>query len=94
MFRIIMALFFLVVYISGLAQTPVAFQVNMTDPFMKGLLDTVSGDRVLLRGSFCEWTGIDYVLEDKERDLIFSGDFIIEGDTGEVIEYKYAVLKA
>jgi len=93
MFRIIIAFFSLVVCASSHAQTTVTFRVNMTDPFNKGLLDTVAADRVLLRGSFCDWSGNEYILEDKEKDLIFSGNFIIQGDTGEVIEYKYAVLK-
>jgi len=93
MVRIIGAFFCLLVYTSSYSQTPVTFRVDMTDPYNKKLLDTVVGDQVILRGSFCDWSGIDYVLEDKDRDLIYSGDFIIEGDTGEVIEYKYAVLK-
>ena len=94
MFGITMIIFCLGVYAAGFPQTPVTFRVDMTDPFEKKLLDTVAGDRVLLRGSFCEWSGNDYVLEDEDRDLIYSGDFIIEGDTGKVIEYKYAVLTA
>lgn len=75
------------------SQTSVTFRINMTDPYRKGLLDTVAGDRVILRGSFCDWSGNDYILEDKERDLLFSGTFIIAGDSGEMVEYKYAILK-
>jgi len=93
MVRIIGAFFCLLVYTSSYSQTLVTFRVDVTDPYNKKLLDTVAGDQVILRGNFCDWSGIDYVLEDKDRDLIYSGDFIIEGDTGEVIEYKYAVLK-
>ena len=92
MFRIIMTVFYLGVTVSGLSQTSITFRINMTDPYKKGLLDTVAGDRVLLGGSFCDWTGFDYMLEDKDGDLVFSGDVILEGDTGTVIEYKYAVL--
>jgi len=67
--------------------------IDMTDPYSKGLLDPSDGDQVILRGSFCDWSGNEYVVEDLDTDLVYSGNFIIEGDSGEVIEYKYAILK-
>lgn len=93
MYRTIITILCLVGYTTGYSQTAITFRVDMSDPHRKKLLDTLGGDRVIVRGSFCNWSGNDYVLEDQDGNLVFSGKVLLEGDTGEVIEYKYAVLK-
>ncbi len=94
MLRIFITCFCLMGYASCYSQTAITFRVNMKDPYEKGLLDTVAGDQVLLRGSFCDWAGNKYILEDRDGDLIFSGDVVFDVDTVETYEYKYAVLNA
>jgi len=65
----------------------------MTDPYDLGLFSPIEGDRVIVRGSFCEWSGDAYELDGGASDLIYSGTYDIEVNPEDEVEYKYAVLK-
>ncbi len=47
----------------------------------------------MVRGSFCNWEGEDYILERIPGEHTYTGVFSIPGDSGQQVEYKYAILK-
>ncbi|KPK81598.1 MAG: hypothetical protein AMS27_15370, partial [Bacteroides sp. SM23_62_1] len=94
MCRLIFIAVFTVISIFCQAQTRVQFRVDMSKPVEIGLFEPLSGDHIIIRGSFNNWQGDDYILYDKGSDYIFSGDFSIEEDPGASVEYKFVILKA
>lgn len=94
MYRLIIIIFFSAVYIHCQAQNDICFRVDVNKPVEIGLFEASSGDRVILRGSFNNWQGDDYVLYDQDGDNIYSGTFLIEGDPETGMEYKFIILKA
>ncbi len=94
MCRLIFIIFFTGVSIYAQAQNNISFRVDMNTPLELGLFEASSGDRVILRGSFNNWQGDSYVLNDQDGDHIYSGTFMIEGDPGTSLEYKFIILKA
>jgi C-terminal processing protease CtpA/Prc len=94
MCRLIFIIFFTGISIYTQAQNNISFRIDMNTPVELGLLEVSSGDRIILRGSFNNWQGDNYVLNDQDGDHIYSGTFMIEGDPGTVVEYKFIILKA
>ena len=56
-----------------IAQSQYTFKVDMTDPYEKELFNPEEGDKVLLRGSFCDWSGEAFIMKREGKSFIFSG---------------------
>jgi hypothetical protein len=90
---ICMVLFFLEIFQIGLSKNIVCFNVDMNQPIKTGIFHPVSGDMVILCGSFNNWQGNDFILKDENGDYVYTGIFNLKGDSGKVVEYKYVILK-
>jgi hypothetical protein len=77
-----------------LAQDTFHFQVSMKKAHACGLLAPDEKDRVIMRGSFNNWAGDDFELEDRDHDGIFERTFVISPDSGTAPEYKYLIIKS
>jgi len=66
----------------------------MNNIMKEELFDPSGGDFVILRGTFSNWQGNDFVLEGGNREGEYAATFSIPGDSGLVIEYKFLILKA
>lgn len=75
------------------AQHDICFRVDMQDALDRELFQPVSGDRVILRGSFGGWVGNELELRDLDGDGVYAGVFTLPGETGAEIEFKYLILK-
>ena len=91
--QVILIFSFLFICSGIYTQNLIHFQVNMNGPIQASLFVN-DADRVVLRGSFNNWTGNDFVLLDNDEDGIYERIFEIEGDPEETIEFKYVILKA
>lgn len=76
------------------AQNGICFQINMQKAIECGLFSPLENDTVIIRGSFNEWSGNDYFLEDVNKDGIYENTFNIDSDFGIIQEYKYLIIKS
>jgi hypothetical protein len=72
----------------------ICFKINMKKTIDYGLFSPLENDTIIIRGSFNQWTGDDFFLEDKDNDGIYRQTFNIESDSGIVHEYKYLIIKS
>jgi hypothetical protein len=83
-----------IIFALSSAQQNIKFQIDMNSPVKEGLFDASKGDSVIVRGSFNNWQGNDYVLRGRSQEQKYTATFTIAGDSGRVIEYKFLILKA
>ena len=76
------------------AQNTFTFAVNMQKTIDCGLFSPSENDRVIIRGSFNNWSGNVFQLEDKNRDDIYEQSFEIQSDTAAQVEFKYLIIKS
>ena len=76
------------------AQEPVHFKIDMKKAIEFGLFAPDEKDRVIIRGSFNEWAGNDFELEDTDHDSIYEQAFVISPDSGTGHEFKYLIVKS
>jgi len=61
----------------GQERSPVLFQIDMREAMKLGLFAPVSKDIVIIRGSFNNWSGNDYILQDTDQDSIYEQTYKI-----------------
>lgn len=83
----------LAVYFTTHAQNIITFRVNLNEEVSRGILKPLSGDSVIVRGSFEGWNSDRYKLDDENGDSVYSGVFDLSGETDSVIEFKYVIFK-
>ena len=76
------------------AQNGICFQINMQKAIECGLFSPLENDTVIIRGSFNEWSGNDYFLEDVNKDGIYENTFNIDSNFGIIQEFKYLIIKS
>ncbi|MFC2084678.1 S41 family peptidase [Bacteroidota bacterium] len=59
-----------------------------------GLFSPLENDSVIIRGSFNEWTGNNFFLEDVNKDNIYEQTFTIDSDSRITHEFKYLIVKS
>jgi len=72
----------------------VTFQVDMRIPLQNRIFQPQKGDRLVLRGNFNDWSGIAQVLNDAERDSIYTITHEISGFIGDTVQYKFVIRKS
>ena len=75
------------------SQNDIQFRVDMRDALDHEFFLPGEGDRVILRGSFCDWLGERFVLTDDDSDGTYVGLFKLPGDDGTDIEYKFLIVR-
>lgn len=76
------------------AQNTICFKINMSDAIEYELFSPQENDTVIIRGSFNDWTGNNFYLEDIDKDSIYEQTFEIEPDSGVIHEFKYVIIKS
>jgi hypothetical protein len=76
------------------AQNTIPFKVNMKKTIECGLFSPLENDSVIIRGSFNNWNGNNFFLEDVNGDNIYDQTFSIDSDSGIIHEFKYLILKS
>jgi hypothetical protein len=94
MFRLSNIFLILAIYFTTHAQNSITFRVNLNEAISKDILQPLSGDSVVVRGSFEGWNNDLCRLNDQDRDSVYSGIFDISGKTDSVIEFKYVIVKS
>jgi hypothetical protein len=89
-----MLCFLLIKFMPSRAQDVIIFKINMNKTIEYGLFAPYEKDRVIVRGSFNNWSGDDFELEDTDHDGIFERAFFISPDSGTAPEYKYLIIKS
>ena len=84
-------IFVLLVVTNCYAQNTFHLKVDMKKTIACGLFSPIEKDTVIIRGSFNEWKGNDYVLHDENNDNIYEQTFIIDSDSGITHEFKYLI---
>jgi len=74
------------------AQVSVTFRLDMSRLNEESLFSFDSGDRLFVRGSFNEWSGNAYELNQTPDPDIFTGTFT-PGNIGDTIYYKYVIVR-
>ena len=54
----------------------------------------LSGDTLVIRGSFNGWAGNEQILKDVDEDSIYSLTYRIEGYVGDTVQYKFVIVKS
>jgi hypothetical protein len=94
MFRLGSITLLLGILVNSPAQNNITFQADLKEAISGSIFIPSAGDSVIVRGSFEGWNTNDYKLTDSRGDSVFSGIFDIRGNTGDVIEYKFVILKS
>ena len=94
MFRLSYIILVFTFSLSTHAQNSITFRANLNDVISKGIFLPLSGDSVVVRGSFNGWNTDTCRLSDHSGDSVYSEVFEINGDTGSVIEFKFVIIKA
>ena len=75
------------------AQTVVAFKLNMKALIDKNLFQPSNNEKIFIRGSFNNWNGDDYELNDENTDRYYRGVFKIDVGIEDTLEYKFVIKK-
>lgn len=73
-------------------QPSVTFQVNMTDLIEYGFFSKDQGHRILVRGTFNNWSGSEFELSESNNPNNYVGKYRF-GRLGDTISFKYVILK-
>lgn len=72
------------------SQSTVTFSVSVDELEDKNCFEP--DDIIIVRGSFNNWSGIEYKLEHKGETGIYAKSFEISANVGDMIEYKYVII--
>lgn len=87
-------LYVIIFVIECYAQNDICFKINMNETIECGLFVPSENDSVIIRGSFNEWKGNDYILQDEDNDNIYEQIFTIDSDSETPHEFKYLIVKS
>jgi len=76
-----------------LPQDSVTFQVDMRVPMQTCRFEPSAGDMLFVRGTFNQWQGSELHLQDIDGDSVFMCEYIFEGDSGTIVQFKYVIQK-
>ncbi len=76
------------------AQSSVTFRLSMAELVERNLFLPDSGERVVVRGSFNQWTGESNVLQKVGTGSLYTGTFRIDATIGDTLEYKFVIRKS
>ena len=68
------------------AQTGITFKLNP--------LPLEEGESIVVRGSFNQWSGADYQLTRLPGEDLYEGNFMLEVEPGDTIQYKFVLLRS
>jgi hypothetical protein len=75
------------------AQNQISFQVDMRSPMRFGIFKPITGDSLVVRGTFNSWNGNQMTLTDYDADSIYQGTFDVGNVSGDTLEYKFVIHK-
>lgn len=92
--RGVISILFIILPFRIFSQSNITFNLDVHELINKKLFLPSNGEKILIRGSFNNWTSEEFILLKQNSDNIYSNTFKIVVSIGDTIQYKYVIKKS